>query len=161
MTKRKWWSHLFSIHCYTSPPDSHFPLLKTPSPAISDRNQQKSLHTWASSQAAHPYRALLPCLTFHRFSCCCPLSSQPVLTVLSLPCTVSTLLLEWSVTMMGFVSTIDFIGVSRILNTSLGAPSPCITVIQEHHSFLLQKKVVFHGHKEKLEHQVLVHSVRS
>lgn len=122
----------FFSHCYTSPPDFHFPLLEILSLAIGDRDQLKSLHTLASSQTACPYKVLLPCLFFHCFSYCCVLSSHPVVTVLSLPCKVSTLLLKQPSVIMFFVSTVDFIGVLRIPSIFLGAPNSCTTVIQEH-----------------------------
>lgn len=70
---------LFFLFTLTQLLQTHFPLLEIHSLAIGDRNQLKSLHVSGSSQTAHPYKALLPCLSFHLFSCCCPPSSQPVL----------------------------------------------------------------------------------
>lgn len=124
-----------SVHRYTSPPDSYFPLTEIPSLAIGDSNQLKSLCTSASSQAAQPYKALLPCLSFHCFTCCCPSPNQQVLTVPSLPCKVCAP--GAIIHNHGICQHHDFIDVLSTLNTFLGTSSPFVTVIWENLNFLL------------------------
>lgn len=123
-----------SVLSYTSPSDSHCPFRK------SLLWLQVTGISWKPSVcqlAARQHATIMLCISFHHFSCCCPLYSQAAPTVLSLSCKLSTLLLEQLAVIRVTVSTAGFIGALRILKTSLGSPSPRITVIWEHLNLIL------------------------